>query len=96
MDDVEIRNNEDAGRYELLVGGALASIVAYQLVGEDRVVLPHTETSPSFQGRGLAAQVVQAALDDARATGRQVVPACWFVAQYIDDHPDYRPLLATP
>lgn len=93
MDDVEIRNNEAAGRYELSVGGRLGSFAEYRIV-DDRIVFPHTETMDEFRGRGLAAKVVQAALDDARASGRQVVPACWFVAEFIDEHPEYRPLVS--
>ncbi len=93
MDDVEIRHNEAAGRYELHRGGHLASIVEFQVL-DDRIVFPHTETSPRFRGQGLAAQVVKAALEDARTSGRQVVPACWFVAEYIDEHPEYRSLVA--
>ena len=33
------------------------------------------------------------ALDDVRPTGRRVVPSCWYVAQFIDEHPDYADLL---
>ena len=92
MDEVEIRNNEDAGRWELYVDGELGSVVAYRLAG-DRIVFPHTETVRRLRGRGLAERVVRVALDDARAAGRQVVPACSFVAQFIDEHPEYLPLV---
>ena len=40
-----------------------------------------------MRGRGLAALVVGRALDDAWAAGRRVVAQCWYVAQYIGDHP---------
>jgi hypothetical protein len=42
-----------------------------------------------MRGQGLARRVVQRALDDARAAGRHVVPRCWYVAQFIDDHDEY-------
>jgi uncharacterized protein len=93
LGEVHIRNNESASRYELLIGGELASILDYRVIG-DRIVFPHTQTDQRFQGNGLAAQVVRAALDDARLAKRQVVPGCWFVAEFIDDHPDYRDLVS--
>jgi predicted GNAT family acetyltransferase len=33
-------------------------------------------------------------LDDIGGSGRRVVPSCWYVAESIDRHPEYRPLLA--
>jgi uncharacterized protein len=37
---------------------------------------------------------VRHALDDVRAAGRTVIPTCWYVAQFIDEHPEYEDLLA--
>ncbi|OUE07781.1 hypothetical protein CMsap09_02435 [Clavibacter michiganensis] len=36
---------------------------------------------------------MRAALDDVREGSRTVVAACPFVAEWIDEHPDYRELL---
>jgi predicted GNAT family acetyltransferase len=33
-------------------------------------------------------------LDDARARGVAVIPTCWFVREYIEQHPDQEDLLA--
>lgn len=89
----EVRNNAEAGRYELVVDGRLAGVADYSVRG-DVVVLPHTEIDPSRRGHGLGAELVRAALDDIRASGRTIVPSCWYVAQFVDENPDYRDLLA--
>jgi predicted GNAT family acetyltransferase len=89
----EIRRNEAASRYELVVDGLVVSFADFRDDGT-RVVLPHTVTFPEFQGNGYAARVVRRALDDARASGKTVIPRCWFVAQFIDDNPEYHDLLA--
>ena len=89
----EVRNNEAAGRYELLVDGELAGIADYVVRG-DVVVFPHTEIDPSRRGQGLGAVLVQGALDDVRPTGKKIVPSCWYVAQFIDENPSYRDLVA--
>ena len=36
---------------------------------------------------------IKVALDDARSEGKKVVPACSYVADYIDRHPEYADLL---
>jgi predicted GNAT family acetyltransferase len=88
-----VTKNEGAARYELHVDGELAGIADY-VEREDVVVIPHTEIDPSRRGQGLGAVLVQGALDDLRPTGRRVVPSCWYVAQFIDENPSYKDLLA--
>jgi predicted GNAT family acetyltransferase len=48
-----------------------------------------------MRGRGLGSELVRAALDDVRRRGATVVPTCWYVAEFIDAHPEYGDLLAS-
>jgi predicted GNAT family acetyltransferase len=89
-----VTKNETASRYELHVDGELVGIADYSERG-DVVVIPHSEIDPSRRGQGLGAVLVQGALDDVRTAGRTVVPSCWYVAQFIDEHPAYKDLVAT-
>jgi len=88
-----VRHNPGRERYELVVEGALVGVADYQLDG-DTFVFPHTEIEPSMRNRGLGAELVRGALDDVRRNRGTVVPQCWFVAQFIDEHPEYADLLA--
>ena len=90
---LEVRRNDADRRYELLDDGRVVGIADFHVDGT-RVVLPHTEIDPRRRGQGLGAVLVQGALDDIRHAGRTVVPACWYVRQYIDEHPDEADLLA--
>lgn len=83
----------DRDRYELVVDGEVLAVAEYRDDG-DRVVMHHTYTEPRHRGQGYAAQLVEGALDDLRARNRTVVPSCWFVAEFIDGHPEYRDLVA--
>jgi predicted GNAT family acetyltransferase len=56
--------------------------------------MTHTFVPGELRGRGLAEQLVRAALEHARAEKLRVVPACSYVAKYIERHPEYRALLA--
>ncbi len=93
---VEVRRNDALSRDELLVGGELVGRATYEAGGADGEVLvfPHTVIDPAHRGQGLGARLVKGALDDVRMSGRRVVPRCWYVAAFIDEHPDYADLLA--
>ncbi|MGH9031146.1 MAG: GNAT family N-acetyltransferase [Acidimicrobiia bacterium] len=89
----EVRHNPGRERYEITVDGELAGVADYRLDG-DTFVFPHTEIHRSMRNRGLGAELVRGALDDVRHQGGTVVPRCWFVAQFIREHPEYADLLA--
>ena len=91
--DIEVTRDDDRSRYELTLDGAVVGFADYVIDGE-RVVLPHTVVDPAHRGRGLAAELVQYALDDIRSGGRTVVPSCSYVAEYLAGHPEYGDLLA--
>jgi uncharacterized protein len=83
-----------SSRYELVVAGEVAGFAKYRDRGDGVLVFPHTVIDPARRGRGLGAELVAGALEDVRARGVRVVPTCWYVAQFIDGHPEYRDLLA--
>ena len=68
MADVPVvRHNEPAQRFEADVDGRLA-LATYRRDG-DVLLMTHTEVPPAAQGRGIAAALVAAALQWARAEG---------------------------
>ena len=90
---IEVVDVADRERYEITVDGALAGYCDHH-ERDGVMVLPHTVVDPRYRGRGLAARLVERALADARERGLKVAPQCWYVAQYIDEHPGERDLLA--
>ncbi len=79
-------------RYELEVDGALA-VAAFEDDGPTRV-FTHTMVPPPLRGRGIASRLIAGALDDARAAGLRVDPACPFVERFIAARSDYQDLVA--
>ncbi|GAA5163827.1 GNAT family N-acetyltransferase [Ornithinimicrobium tianjinense] len=55
--------------------------------------LQHTEVDPDRRHHGLGARLAEEALRTFRADKMRVRPSCPFVAQYIQDHPEYANLL---
>ena len=88
-----VRHNPEASRYELVEDGTVIGVADYRLDG-DVATFPHTEIVAHRRGDGLGAELVRAALDDTRAQGRRVVARCWYVAEFLDENPEYADLLA--
>ena len=84
---MSVRHNAAAGRYELDTPHGLA-IAVYRQQGDARV-FTHTEVPPADEGKGLGAALVKAALDDTKAAGLRIVPACSFVVAFVRRHPEY-------
>lgn len=87
-----IVHNLAQSRFEAQVDGGLAH-VDYRRVG-GTLHMMHTEVPPAAEGRGIAAALVQAALDYAEGNGLSVMPLCSYVRAYIRRHPDTQALLA--
>jgi uncharacterized protein len=88
-----VTKNEEKSRYELSLNGRVVGVADY-IVDGDTIIFPHTEIDSSMRGHGFGAVLVRAALDDVRQSGGKVVAHCWFVAQFINDHPAYAELVA--
>jgi predicted GNAT family acetyltransferase len=71
--------------------GALAGVLTYQLTGPI-IVLTHTRIEDGHPQAENA--LIRAALDDARAKGRTVVPMGPSVSAWLDAHPEYEKLVA--
>ncbi|RMF40140.1 MAG: N-acetyltransferase, partial [Anaerolineae bacterium] len=53
----------------------------------------HTGVPEAIGGRGIGSKLARAGLKYARQQGYRVRPLCWFVAGYIQRHPEYQDLL---
>jgi predicted GNAT family acetyltransferase len=80
-------------RYTLSVGTTLLSEITYSVSG-DTVAFEHTTTPVHHRGHGYAAELTGAALDDVRARGCRLVPACPYTRAYLRRHPDQQDLVA--
>jgi predicted GNAT family acetyltransferase len=74
----------DGGRFWAELEGRRVEL-DYRIEGR-RALFVHTGTDPVLQGRGLAAQIVQAGWEWAQAQGLEVVPVCSYVAVWMRRH----------
>ncbi|WP_019145675.1 GNAT family N-acetyltransferase [Aeromicrobium massiliense] len=87
-----IEHDETGQRYVIHVDGEQAGFTQARVEG-DVVVMDHTVVDDAFSGQGMAAELVGAALQDVRASGRRVRPTCSYVRHYLDEHPELADLV---
>lgn len=85
-DTTQVTDNQAASRLELTADGQRAELV-YRRNG-NRLVLLHTGVPPELEGRGLAGQLVRAAVDKAAGSGLTIVPLCPFARDWLSRHPE--------
>ena len=92
MEQPRVVDNPDAGRFEILMDGAVAGFAEYGRSGST-ASFTHTVIDSSFEGRGLGSILARGALDAARDEGLSVLPFCPFIRGYIQRHPEYLDLV---
>jgi predicted GNAT family acetyltransferase len=84
---VAVRHDPQAGRFEVMIDG-LRCELDYRLDG--RVMrIHHTGVHPRLEGRGIAAALVAAAVEHARAEGLTIQPSCSYVRAWLRRHPEH-------
>ncbi|WP_159930390.1 MULTISPECIES: GNAT family N-acetyltransferase [Nocardia] len=90
-----LEHNVADTRFEIYIDDTLAGYADYAERADLKVRdFHHTMTFPEVRGRGVAAQVVEYALDDSRNAGFSVIPTCWYVEKYIAEHREYADLVS--
>ena len=74
-----------------IVGVSDDQILDYE-VFDGGIAITHTIVPQEIGGRGIAAALVKAALDHARAQGLKVDPQCSYADVWMRRHPEYEPL----
>lgn len=87
MSQCEVGHDEAAKRFVCKVDGE-SGYVEYER-RDKTLVLTHTVVPKAIGGRGIAGELVQAAMDHARAEELKVDPVCSYAEAWLRRHPDY-------
>ncbi len=82
----DVVDNPAQSRFEVHADGHTGELV-YELDGS-RLTLIHTGVPPALEGRGLAAQLVRAAVARARREQLTIIPWCPYARQWLRKHPE--------
>jgi hypothetical protein len=91
---VNVQNDTVKHRFFVELDGQLA-LLSYRL-SPGKVTFTHAEVPRAFEGHGIASAIGKAALEWAKAENLRVVPACPFMASYVEKHPEYQSLVDSP
>ena len=86
MADIDVEDKTDESRFLYTEDGHEAELV-YRVEG-DRLILVHTGVPDELGGRGIASQLVRAAVERAKASGETIVPWCPYTRSWIEKHPE--------
>ena len=97
MDSAITRTDETThGSYRIdLEGVGRPATLTWRARGGARIA-DSTFVPPEMRGRGIAQQLVEALVADARSEDFKIVPQCSYVAALFRRHPEWSDLLAEP
>jgi predicted GNAT family acetyltransferase len=90
--DYSVTENPAAHRFEMAVGDAIAA--AYYRLEDGKVVLTHTEVPKALSGQGIGSKLADGVFQLIRASERQAVVRCSFMAGWVGRHPEVADLVS--
>lgn len=91
---VEREQDEGRGRYVVRLPDASEAELTYRHLDPKTVIADHTGVPPAHRNGGIALQLVERLVADARSEHFRVVPQCSYVAAQFRRHPEWAPLMA--
>ncbi len=89
---MRVIDNKEMNRFETEIDGHKA-IVEYT-VKPGILSLNHTEVPKALSGQGIASEMVEKVLLEIELRGLKIIPVCPFVRKYIEDHPEWKSIVA--
>lgn len=83
-----------ANRFRLPLDHGGEAFIEYVEQGSGTLDLLHTVVPPEARDKGIGSMIVEQVLHYARDQDLRIVPSCAFVAAYLQEHPEYRDLVA--
>ena len=91
---VEREDGPMRGRYVIHLAPGFEAEMTFRKGENGTITIDHTGVPPQYEGRGIAAKLVNKAVADARAEGFKIRPVCSYVVAQFRRHPDWADLHA--
>jgi predicted GNAT family acetyltransferase len=82
------------GRYVIHLAPGFEAEMTYRKPSDGTITIDHTGVPREYEGRGIAAKLVNKAIADAREQGFKITPVCSYVVAQFRRHPEWADLLA--
>jgi len=93
--EVTVEDMPHESRLVARVDGQVVGVAEY-IRTDHLLAFVHTEVDPEREGEGVGSTLAQAAMELAKAGGREVLPVCPFIAGWMNRHPEYAGLRYRP
>ena len=91
---VEREDGATRGRYFITLSPDAEAEMTFRKGDNNTIIIDHTGVPPAFEGRGIAAKLVNKAIEDARKQGFKINPVCSYVVAQFRRHPEWADLRA--
>lgn len=82
------------GRYFIHLAPGYEAEMTFSKAANGSITIDHTGVPPEYEGRGIAARLVNKAIADAREQGFRITPVCSYVVAQFRRHPEWADLRA--
>ena len=90
---LQVEHDPATNRFQARVSSGTA-VLSYALVGPGLLELYSTYVPAPDRGHGIGGRLVEFAVAYARGQGIRIIPTCWYVSQWIREHPEHSDLVA--
>ena len=91
--EIELEDGGSKGRYVLRSADGAIAEMTFSKVGEKRIIIDHTDVPDVFRGQSVGARLVTRAVEDARASGKKIIPLCPFANAQFRRHAEWADVL---
>ena len=82
------------GRYVIHLAPGYEAEMTFRKAADGTITIDHTGVPSEYEGRGIAAKLVNRAISDAREQGFRIMPVCSYVVAQFRRHPEWADLRA--
>lgn len=91
---VQREDGPTRGRYVIHLAPGYDAEMTFRKEANGTIIIDHTGVPPEYEGRGIAARLVNQAIADAREQGFKITPVCSYVVAQFRRHPEWADLRA--
>ncbi len=93
LPQIELEEHGEKGRYVLRGPDGTEAEMTFTKIGAHQLIIDHTGVPDAFRGQGVGLRLVARAVEDARVSGRKIIPLCPFAAAQFRRHPEWADVL---
>jgi len=94
MDEIiGLEFNDKKGYFYISVGGKQEGKMTFVFVGNDKIIIDHTEVNSGNTGKGFGRKMVVKAVEFALERNIKIIPLCPFAKSVFDKTPEFSDVL---